>query len=132
MYAIVSFPEKSNADSASVNEDSAFHFKFRHTSPNVPHTATETELGQWYGYCVFRQKHDTSAKRNYRQKSLILISQHDFPKLFIHIVTTVSILEFSPALIESTCANIATWSPPEVGIKEMPFLGEILEVHMWV
>lgn len=113
-------------------EDSAFHFKFRHTSPNVAHTSTETELGQWYGYCLFRQKRDTSVKRNYRQKSLVLISQHDFPNLFIHIVKTVSMLEFSPALIESTCANIAAWSPPEVGIKEMPFLGEILEVHMWV
>lgn len=73
-------------------------------------------------------------KRNYRQKSLILISQHDFPKLFIHIIKTVSMLEFSvsPALIESTCANIAAWTPPEIGIKEMPFLGEILEVHMCV
>ena len=38
----------------------------------------------------------------------------------------------SPALVESACSNIADWGPPEIGIKELPFLGEILEVHMSV
>jgi len=43
-------------------------------------------------------------------------------------------LEFtvSPALVESACSNIAAWGPPQIGIKELPFLGEILEVHMFV
>jgi len=126
-----SFPEKSNSDTV---EDSAFHFKFRHTSPNVLHAETEDDPAHWYGYCLFRQLHDVSAKRNYRQKSLILISQHDFPPLFGHIVKTISLLGFavSPALIESACSNIAGWGPPGIGMKELPFLGEILEVHMFV
>ena len=126
-----SFPEKSNSDTV---EDSAFHFKFRQTSPNVLYAETEDDPAHWYGYCLFRQLHDVSAKRNYRQKSLILISQHDFPPLFGHIVKTISLLGFavSPALIESACSNIAGWGPPEIGMKELPFLGEILEVHMFV
>ncbi|KAI5813816.1 hypothetical protein BZA77DRAFT_334723 [Pyronema omphalodes] len=126
-----SFPEKSNPDRL---EDSVFHFKFRHTSPEVEHTPNENDPAHWYGYCLFRQKRDVSAKRNFRQKSLILLSQHEFPPLFSHIVKTVSMLEWtvSPALIESACSNIAAWGPPEIGIKELPFLGEILEVHMYV
>lgn len=64
-----SFPEKSNPDRL---EDSAFHFKFRHTSPEVEHTPNENDPAHWYGYCLFRQKRDVSAKRNFRQKSLIL------------------------------------------------------------
>lgn len=61
------------------------------------------------------------------------MSQHEFPPLFSHIVKTVSMLEWtvSPALVESACSNIAAWGPPEIGIKELPFLGEILEVHMY-
>ncbi|KAF8536034.1 hypothetical protein BDD12DRAFT_918484 [Trichophaea hybrida] len=126
-----SFPEKSNPDRI---EDSAFHFKFRHTSPNVPHEENPDDPEHWYGYCLFRQKRDVSARRNFRQKSLILLSQHEFPPLFSHIVKTVSMLEFSvsPALVESACSNIAAWGAPEIGIKELPFLGEILEVHMFV
>jgi hypothetical protein len=114
-------------------EESLFHFKFRHSSPNVLLEATD-DSANWYGYCLFRQKRDTSVKRHYVQKSLILLSQHDFPPLFSHIVETVSMLEFSvsPALIESACSNIADWGPPQTGIRELPFLGEILEVHMSV
>ncbi|KAI5806242.1 hypothetical protein EDC01DRAFT_639227 [Geopyxis carbonaria] len=124
-----SFPEKSNSDELG---DSAFHFKFRHTSPDVVHEPTEDDPAQWYGYCLFRQQHDASVKRSYRQKSLILVSQHDYTTLFSHIVKEVSMLEFavSPALIESACSNIAAWGPPQIGIKELPFLGEILEVHI--
>lgn len=131
MVSDYSFPEKNNPDA--IIEDSAFHFKFRHTSPDVAVGPTEDPT-HWYGYCLFRQKRDISVKRHYRQKSLILVSQHDFPPLFSHIVQTVSMLEFavSPALCESACSNIAAWGPPEIGIKELPFLGEILEVHMCV
>lgn len=46
-------------------------------------------------------------------------------------VKTISLLEFEvgKAIVESACANIANWGPPEVGVRELPFLGEVLEVH---
>lgn len=65
---LCSFPEKSNPEKL---EDSAFYFKFRHSSPDVHHEPSE-DPDHWYGYCLFRQKRDVSARRNFRQKSLIL------------------------------------------------------------
>lgn len=126
-----SFPERSNPETLG---DSAFHFKFRHSSPDVAHSPSDPDPEHWYGFCLFRQQHDVTAKRKFRQKSLILVSQHEFPPLFSYIVKTISMLEFtvSPALLESACSNIAQWGPPQIGIKELPFLGEILEVHMFV
>lgn len=126
-----SFPERVNSDTI---EDSAFHFKFRHSSPDVPCEPTDDDPGYWYGFCLFRQQRDTSVKRNYRQKSLVLISQHDFVPLFAHLVKTISTLDFSvsPTLIESACSNIAAWAGPEAGLQELPFLGSLLDVHMCV
>lgn len=125
-----SFPERVNSDTI---EDSAFHFKFRHSSPEVPCESTDDDPGYWYGFCLFRQQRDTSVKRNYRQKSLVLVSQHDFAPLFAHLVKTISTLDFavSPTLIESACSNIAAWAGPEAGVQELPFLGSLLDVHMY-
>ncbi|TGZ81210.1 hypothetical protein EX30DRAFT_340852 [Ascodesmis nigricans] len=125
---ISSFPEKSNSDNLS---SSSFHFKFRHSSSNIPHTPSPHDPSHWYGYCLFRQKYDPTAKRSYRQKSLILVSQHEFPPLFQHVVKTIGMLAFdvSPAVVESACSNIAAWGKPQIGVRELPFLGEILEVH---
>lgn len=63
----------------------------------------------------------------------MLISQHDFVPLFAHLVKTISTLDFSvsPTLIESACSNIAAWAGPEVGLQELPFLGSLLDVHMY-
>lgn len=125
-----SFPERVNSDTI---EDSAFHFKFRHSSPEVSCEPTEDDPGYWYGFCLFRQQRDISVKRNYRQKSLVLVSQHDFAPLFAHLVKTISTLDFavSPTLIESACSNIAAWAGPEAGVQELPFLGSLLDVHMY-
>ncbi|KAH8151614.1 uncharacterized protein LAJ45_04236 [Morchella importuna] len=124
-----SFPERVNSDTI---EDSAFHFKFRHSSPEVSCEPTEDDPGYWYGFCLFRQQRDISVKRNYRQKSLVLVSQHDFAPLFAHLVKTISTLDFavSPTLIESACSNIAAWAGPEAGVQELPFLGSLLDVHI--
>ncbi len=97
-------------------------------------TSTEDDSTHFYGYCLFRQQRDPSAKRSYRQTALTLVSQNGYTPLFSHIVKTMTLLEgeISPTLIESACSNIAAWGAPEVGMRELPFLGEILEVHMFV
>lgn len=126
-----SFPERTNSDTI---EDAAFHFKFRHSSPDVLCEPTEDDPAYWYGFCLFRQQRDTAVKRNYRQKSLVLVSQHDFAPLFAYLIKTIAILDFAvcPTLIESACSNIAAWGPPEVGLQELPFLGSLLDVHMYI
>jgi hypothetical protein len=124
-----SFPERTNSDTT---EDSAFHFRFRHSSPDVLCQTTNDDPAYWYGFCLFRQQRDTTVKRNYRQKSLVLVSQHDYAPLFAYLIKTISLLDFevSPTLIESACSNIAAWEPPEVGLQELPFLGSLLDVHI--
>ncbi|RPA98879.1 hypothetical protein L873DRAFT_1828314 [Choiromyces venosus 120613-1] len=126
-----SFPERTNSDTT---EDSAFHFRFRHSSPDVLCQTTNEDPAYWYGFCLFRQQRDTAVKRNYRQKSLVLVSQHDYAPLFAYLIKTISLLDFavSPTLIESACSNIAAWGPPEVGLQELPFLGSLLDVHMYI
>ncbi|CUS10385.1 unnamed protein product [Tuber aestivum] len=124
-----SFPERTSSDTT---EDSAFHFRFRHSSPYVSCQTTNEDPAYWYGFCLFRQQRDTAVKRNYRQKSLVLVSQHDYAPLFAYLIKTISLLDFevSPTLIESACSNIAAWGPPEVGLQELPFLGSLLDVHI--
>ena len=126
-----SFPERTNSDAT---EDSAFHFRFRHSSPDVLCQTANEDPAYWYGFCLFRQQRDTAVKRNYRQKSLVLVSQHDYAPLFAYLIKTISLLDFevSPTLIESACSNIAAWGPPEVGLQELPFLGSLLDVHMYI
>lgn len=114
--------------------DVAFHFRFQHSSPEVRlEPATDDhDPSYWYGFCLFRQQKDNSVKRHYRQKSLVLISQHNYVSLFRHLVKTVALIDFdvSHTIVESACANIASWNPPEVGYQELPFLGSLLNVHM--
>lgn len=115
--------------------DVEFHFRFRHTPQSLD---KETGIGMnnepeyWYGFCLFRQQKDLTVKRHFRQKSLVLVSQHNYASLFRHLVKTVALIDFevSSSIVESACANIATWSAPEVGHQELPFLGSLLNVHM--
>lgn len=122
-----SFPERTDA-----LEDSTFHFRFRHSSPGIDVEPSEEDPNCWYGYCLFRQQQDPTVKRNYRQKSLVLISQHGFTSLFQHIVETLGFLDdgVTPTIIESACANIASWGPPTVGTQELPFLGSLFNAHI--
>lgn len=115
--------------------DVEFHFRFRHTPQKVDKEARVDANYQpeyWYGFCLFRQQKDLTVKRHFRQKSLVLVSQHNYASLFRYVVNTVASIDFevSSSIVESACANIAAWSPPEVGHQELPFLGSLLKVHM--
>lgn len=126
-----SFPER-NSDTIG---DVEFHFRFRHSSSELILEADHDEdAAYWYGFCLFRQQKDITVKRHFRQKSLVLISQHNYATLFRHLVKTVALIDFdvSPTIVESACANIASWNPPEIGHQELPFLGSLLKVHMYL
>ncbi|RPB25733.1 DUF1630-domain-containing protein [Terfezia boudieri ATCC MYA-4762] len=124
-----SFPER-NSDTVG---DVEFHFRFRHSSSELVLEADhDKDAAYWYGFCLFRQQKDITVKRHFRQKSLVLISQHNYATLFRHLVKTVALIDFdvSPTIVESACANIASWNPPEIGHQELPFLGSLLKVHI--
>ena len=85
-----------------------------------------------FASCIFRQEEDRLSKRNYDQKSLIILSHHEFPSLFLRLLrdlTAKSVVNDPDALI-AACAQIAQWAPPSVGKHNLPFLGSILELHM--
>jgi hypothetical protein len=74
-----SFPEQQNTETA---EDLAFNFAVTNNSPdiklaspNAPHGSADT----FYGTCVFRQEFDHSMKRSFNQRTLVMISHHNFP-----------------------------------------------------
>ena len=126
-----SFPER-NPDTVG---DVEFHFRFRHSSNDLVLAVEQDEdSAYWYGFCLFRQQKDMTVKRLFRQKSLVLISQHNYAPLFRHLVKTLALIDFevSPTIIESACVNIASWNPPEIGHQELPFLGSLLTVHMYL
>lgn len=83
--------------------------------------------GYTYGYVFFRQEKDVEEKRGFFQKSLVLLSPHPWPGMFLKIVSL-----FGPelmksyikdrnlnskqkesiaaiALLEAACFNIAAW-----------------------
>jgi hypothetical protein len=71
-------------------------------------------------------------KRSYNQKSLVLISNHDFPAIqlrLLQIVTDLGLIS-DPSRLEVACAEISTWGPPSVGHHDLPFLGSVLSLEM--
>jgi hypothetical protein len=81
---------------------------------------------------VFRQEFDNMTKRSYNQKSLVLISNHDFPAFhgkILHIITDIGLIS-DPSRLEAVCSEISTWSPPSIGQQSLPLLGYILSLEM--
>ncbi|KAF9016266.1 DUF1630-domain-containing protein [Hymenopellis radicata] len=86
-----------------------------------------------HGFAHFTQRRDTNSKRGYEQRSVVILTQHQYPTLF----TTLSAV-FGPLfeihgvpMLETACHNIATWSDPMPGaILELGFLGSVLHVEL--
>jgi hypothetical protein len=128
----ISFPERQDSDPS---EDVNFHFNIRNNSPDVPLHSPNQPYGSsntLFGTCVFRQEYDNMTKRSYNQKSLVLISNHDFPAFhsrLLQIITDLGLIS-DPSRLEVACADISTWDPPSIGHHGLPFLGYILELEM--
>lgn len=85
-----------------------------------------------FASCVFRQEADSLSKRNYDQKTLILVSHHEFPSFFLRLVRDLTARDVinNPDALISACGEIAQWQPPSMGKQTLPFLGALLELHM--
>ncbi|KAI8915255.1 hypothetical protein DFJ77DRAFT_430348 [Powellomyces hirtus] len=92
--------------------------------------------GHTYGYVFFRQQKDPQIRRGYFQKSLVILSPHPWPGLFLKLVgllgpkymdalcqdrrivaassdlSSSSPASAAKALLETACFNIAAWPPP--------------------
>ncbi|KAJ3186489.1 Protein dennd6a [Gaertneriomyces sp. JEL0708] len=111
--------------------------------------------GFTYGYVLFRQQRDSSIRRGYFQKSLVILSPHPWPGLFLQIVSMVGSrymdalvddrtrtdadlsthISAAQVLLETASFNIASWPPPPSTLAadvsycpivlSLPFLGEV-------
>jgi hypothetical protein len=127
-----SFPERQDTETA---EDLTFHFTVANNSPDIildspcsPHgSATD-----FYGSCVFRQEFDHSMKRSFNQRTLVLITTHEFPAFFVHLLKqmTSSGVISDPTTLETAYNQMLTWPPPSLGKHELPFMGSMLTLEM--
>lgn len=118
-----------------MGEDLNFQFTIRNRSPDIllsspcsPHGSPNS----FYCNCVFRQEFDRNTKRRFNQKSLVLVSNHNFPAFFtrvLQLMTAGGIL-CDPTTFEVACSQISSWPPPSVGRLELPFLGSLLVLEM--
>jgi hypothetical protein len=127
-----SFPEQQNTETA---EDLAFSFAVTNnspdiklSSPNPPHGSADT----FYGTCVFRQEFDHSMKRSFNQRTLVMISHHNFPSFHNRILQkmTESGVISDPITIQTAYNQMFAWKPPRVGRHELPFLGSVITLDI--
>jgi hypothetical protein len=97
-------------------------------SPAPPYGSAEL----LFGVSVFRQEYDKLKKRRYNQKSLVLVSNHEFTPFFMNVLRVVAsegLMSDIPRL-EAASAQIEHWPAPKTGSQSLPFLGNILRLEM--
>ncbi|KAF9532638.1 hypothetical protein CPB83DRAFT_784718 [Crepidotus variabilis] len=122
-------------DSLQFDQGSQIHsFRLRErTSSTPPNDRPKTQDGFIYGYSHFMQKRDSTSKRGYQQRSLVILTQHQFPALFSSLITIFGPLfeKHGTPMLEAACYNTATWSNPDPGETiELGFLGSVLHVEI--
>ncbi|KAH9864640.1 hypothetical protein J1614_010575 [Plenodomus biglobosus] len=127
-----SFPEQQNTETA---EDLSFNFAITNnspdiklSSPNAPHGSADT----FYGSCVFRQEFDDTMKRSFNQRTLVMISHHNFTAFYHQILQrmTESGVISDPTTLEAAFTQMGAWKPPCLGRHDLPFLGSVLTLDI--
>ncbi|PFH46772.1 hypothetical protein AMATHDRAFT_69093 [Amanita thiersii Skay4041] len=122
-------------DSSQFEQGTSIHsFRIRE---QVQQLSTEkrptTKDGFIYGFSYFIQKKDPSSKRGYRQHSIVLLTQHQYPAFFSCISSIFGPLYEAHGLpmLESACHNISTWRDPTPGQTiEIGFLGTVFQLEI--
>ncbi|KAL1744012.1 hypothetical protein HDZ31DRAFT_39588 [Schizophyllum fasciatum] len=86
-----------------------------------------------YGFAHFSQRKDASIKRGYQQRSVVVLTHHQYPALFSAVMSLLGPLyeEHGVPMLESACHNIATWPPPAPGSTvELGFLGNVIQAQI--
>ncbi|KAF5379809.1 hypothetical protein D9615_005688 [Tricholomella constricta] len=90
-----------------------------------------TKDGFIYGYSHFTQKRVSTSKRGYEQRSVVILTQHQFPAFFSLLISIFGPLfqQHGLLMLETACQNIATWRDPAPGeTLELGFLGSVLRL----
>nr|XP_023487085.1 protein DENND6B isoform X7 [Equus caballus] len=104
----------------------------RHYDTGAP-VSLQREPAHYFGYVYFRQVKDSSVKRGYFQKSLVLVSRLPFVRLFQALLSLIAPEYFdklAPCL-EAVCNEIDQWPAPMPGqTLNLPVMGVILQVRI--
>ncbi|CAI6334620.1 unnamed protein product [Periconia digitata] len=127
-----SFPEQQNTET---QDDLTFSFSIANNSPDVrlsspraPHASPDT----FYGSCVFRQEYDGSMKRSFNQRTLVLITHHNFPSFYHRLLHQMASGQHisDPTTLEAAHSQMATWPAPALGRQDLPFIGSMLTLDI--
>jgi hypothetical protein len=128
--AFSSFPDTSASTST---ESTILTFNWR-----IPREASSKDPNPfYYGYCSFLQQRDEKLRRNYLQRSLVIITHRpDLHGLFMtlaeHLGSLHSKSEHQAAvLLEVACSNISHWPAFTPGVLlELNFMGNLISLDV--
>ncbi|KAB1270378.1 Protein DENND6B [Camelus dromedarius] len=107
-------------------------FPDSHSGPGRHHSF-QREPAHYFGYVYFRQVKDSSVKRGYFQKSLVLVSRLPFVRLFQALLSLIAPEYFDKLVpcLEAVCSEIDQWPDPMPGqTLNLPVMGVVLQVHI--
>ncbi|XP_045411300.1 protein DENND6B isoform X2 [Lemur catta] len=108
---------------------SPWHAEDRQYDSGAP-AALQREPAHYFGYVYFRQVKDSSVKRGYFQKSLVLVSRLPFVRLFQALLSLMAPEYFdklAPCL-EAVCSEIDQWPAPVPGqTLNLPVMGVVVQ-----
>ena len=116
--------------------DTQFHFRIRsafrakQTSRSLDR-ALQKDMDHYFGHVSFRQVKDSSIKRGYFQKSVVLLSRLPFTNLYYYLVKTIApeYFENGDIALETVCYQIDKWTNPYPGqTQQLPVMGNVLQV----
>nr|XP_047908601.1 protein DENND6B isoform X3 [Anser cygnoides] len=93
----------------------------------------ERESAHYFGYVYFRQVKDSSMKRGYFQKSLVLVSRLPYVNLFQSLLQLIAPEYFDKLepCLEAVCNEIDQWPPPVPGqTLNLPVMGVVIQVRI--
>ncbi|XP_078091813.1 protein DENND6B isoform X1 [Mustelus asterias] len=93
----------------------------------------QRDRAHYYGFVYFRQVKDSTVKRGYFQKSLVLISRLPFVNLFHSLLQLVApeYFEKLEPCLEAVCNEIDQWPAPVPGnMLSLPVMGVVIQVRI--
>ncbi|KAF8969105.1 hypothetical protein BDZ97DRAFT_264108 [Flammula alnicola] len=128
--AFCAFPDSMQFDQGSQTHSFRIRARLKILSPQQ---RPPTLDGFIYGFSHFIQRRNSSSKRGYSQRSLVILTQYQYPALYSALVGIFGPLfeQHGTPMLEAACHNIATWPDPTPGSTvELGFLGSVLHVEI--
>ncbi|KAI9229272.1 MAG: hypothetical protein DHS80DRAFT_22538 [Piptocephalis tieghemiana] len=105
--------------------------------PPIDDTAPDLEDHRYiHGHVLYRLKQTPSQHRGFSQRSIVLLTHHRLPGLFVPVTEKLGKALLDPGkegkfLVNTACRNIASWPPPKYGASYcLPILDMAFDVEL--